>query len=269
MAMALEERLVNPSTTYQDFGYIQRWDRTIWNWDRTANGATNMTKLLVKSANAGAVWLVDKIGADRFYRYARDFGFGRRTNVDMSGEVAGEVRQPGNPNWSPFDLMTHSFGQALTSTPLQLATAVCAVANGGVMMQPQIVREIRSAQGIRVFRPVAARRVMSPETAATLSDMLVDVVTEGASKAIVDGYRTAGKSGTTQITVNGAYSDDQTIASFVQYPRNKPPFLVYARVDQPKDVQWGGQVAGPVAKEITAQLLAHYRIPPDSLRRDV
>ncbi|GIW09280.1 MAG: stage V sporulation protein D [Dehalococcoidia bacterium] len=266
MAMALEERLVSPDTTYDDRGWVRKYDRTIVNWDGVANGRTTMTRLLVKSANVGAVWLSDLLGSERFYRYVYDFGFGRPTNIDLGGEAAGQARTHRDPGWSPFDLATNSFGQGINVTPIQLITAVSAIANGGKLMQPHVVKQIVGPSGNRTFEPVMVRRVISEETARTLREMMVTVVNEGTAKAVVPGYRLAGKSGTTQVVTGQAYSDDQTIASFVVFPATDPTFVVLVRVDRPKDNQWGGQVAAPIARTIVERLLAYYRIPPDAPR---
>ncbi|GIW08252.1 MAG: stage V sporulation protein D [Dehalococcoidia bacterium] len=266
MAMALEEKLVNPNTTYVDRGWVRKWDRDIVNWDGAANGTTTMTRLLVKSANVGAVWLSDLLGSERFYRYVYDFGFGRPTNIDLGGEAAGQVRTHNDPGWSPFDLATNSFGQGINVTPIQLITAVSAIANGGKLMQPHVVKQIIGPNGTRTFDPVIVRRVISEETSKTLRSMMVEVVNEGTSRAVIPGYRLSGKSGTTQIVTGRAYSDDQTIASFVVFPTDNAPFVVLTRVDRPKDSQWGGQVAAPIARSIVERLLAYYRIPPDNVK---
>ncbi|MCS6801115.1 MAG: penicillin-binding protein 2 [Chloroflexota bacterium] len=263
MAMALEEKLVTPTTTYVDRGWVRKWDRDIVNWDGAANGTTTMTRLLVKSANVGAVWLSDLLGSERFYRYVYDFGFGRPTNIDLSGEASGQARTQKDPGWSPFDLATNSFGQGINVTPIQLITAVSAIANGGKLMQPHVVKQIVGPSGTRTFEPVVVRRVISEETSKTLRTMMVDVVNEGTTRAVIPGYRLAGKTGTTQVVTGRAYSDDQTIASFVVFPAENPPFVVLTRVDRPKDSQWGGQVAAPMARTIVERLLAYYRIPPD------
>jgi cell division protein FtsI/penicillin-binding protein 2 len=263
MAMALEEKLVNPNTTYVDRGWVRKWDRDIVNWDGAANGTTTMTRLLVKSANVGAVWLSDLLGHERFYRYVYDFGFGRPTNIDLSGEASGQARTHTDPGWSPFDLATNSFGQGINVTPIQLITAVSAIANGGKLMQPHVVKQIVGPTGTRTFEPVVVRRVISEQTSKTLRTMMVEVINEGTSRAVIPGYRLSGKTGTTQVVTGRAYSDDQTIASFVVFPTENPPFVVLTRVDRPKDSQWGGQVAAPMAKTIVERLLAYYRIPPD------
>jgi stage V sporulation protein D (sporulation-specific penicillin-binding protein) len=263
MAMALEEKLVNPNTTYVDRGWVRKWDRDIVNWDGAANGVTSMTRLLVKSANVGAVWLSDLLGSERFYRYVYDFGFGRPTNIDLGGEASGQARTHKDAGWSPFDLATNSFGQGINVTPIQLITAVSAIANGGKLMQPHVVKQIVGPNGTRTFDPVVVRRVISEETAKTLREMMVEVVNEGTSRAVIPGYRLSGKSGTTQIVTGRAYSDDQTIASFVVFPTDTAPFVVLTRVDRPKDSQWGGQVAAPLAKSIVERLLVYYRIPPN------
>lgn len=262
MAAALEEKVVTPATTYWDPGWVMKYGKEIKNWDGGANGMANMTTLLVKSSNVGAVWVSDQLGNDLLYKYFRLFGFGQTTNVDLGGEAVGQLRTPDQPGWYPFDRSTNSFGQGINVTPIQMVTAVSAIANGGLLMQPHVVKSIEGPNGSRSYKPVVVRRVISEETSKTLRGMMVEVVNNGTEKAVVPGYRLSGKSGTTQVTTSTGYSDDLTIASFSVFPTDNPPFVIYVRVDRPKDIQWGGQVAAPIAKIIMERLISYYRLPP-------
>jgi cell division protein FtsI/penicillin-binding protein 2 len=264
MAAALEEKVVTPASTYWDPGWVMKYGKEIHNWDGAANGMANMTTLLVKSSNVGAVWVSDQLGSDMLYKYFRLFGFGQVTNVDLGGEAVGQLRMPDQPGWYPFDRATNSFGQGINVTPIQMITAISAIANGGKLMQPHVVKSIEGPNGSRTFQPVVVRRVISEETARTLRSMMVDVVNLGTEKAVVPGYKLSGKSGTTQVTTSTGYSDDLTVASFSVFPTDNPPFVVYVRVDRPKDIQWGGQVAAPIAKTMMERLIGYYRLPPDA-----
>ncbi|MCS7001360.1 MAG: penicillin-binding protein 2, partial [Dehalococcoidia bacterium] len=198
MAAALNEGRVGPTTTYFDPGYVVKYGQRINNWDGQGSGWTDMTKLLIRSANVGSVFVADQLGPQLFYSYVRRFGFGEPTGVDLSGEAFGQVRDPADPRWSPFDLATNSFGQGISASSLQVVAATAAIANGGTLMQPHVVRQIRTPTGARDIRPVVVRRVISEEASRTLRAMMRPVVEEGAQKAAVPGYRLSGKSGTTQ-----------------------------------------------------------------------
>src|SRR5687767_14240562 len=164
MAAALGERQVMPETTYNDTGVLSIGGYTIRNWDRKANGVTNMTQLLEKSSNIGASWLaLTKLGADRFYRYVTAFGFGQRTGIDLQGEERGIVRDNKAKLWSEVDLATNSFGQAISVTPIQLVSAVSAIANGGIMMKPFVVKQVVDPATQRVVQetqPQIIRQVL-------------------------------------------------------------------------------------------------------------
>jgi cell division protein FtsI/penicillin-binding protein 2 len=137
---ALEDGKITPNSTFYDSGQVTKGGLTINNWDFQGHGTIDITQFLIHSVNVGAVWISDQLGAERFYYYVRRFGFGEPTHIDLDGEAPGILRVPGDPAWSSVDLATNSFGQGLTATPLQVITAVAAVANGGVLMQPYVVK---------------------------------------------------------------------------------------------------------------------------------
>ena len=152
-------------------------------------------------------------------------------------------------------------------TPIQMAAAVAAVANGGTLMKPYVVKRIDGPQGTRLFYPTVEDQVIQPRTAAMLTNMLVQVVddnTLGESRlARVPGYVVAGKTGTAQVPISGGYSNSQTIASFVGYaPADNPRFVILVRIDEPQDSPWGETVAAPVFSAIARQLINYYQIPP-------
>jgi cell division protein FtsI/penicillin-binding protein 2 len=263
MAAALDAGKVTPKDTLVDKGYVVKYGWTITNWDGRGNGLVDMTEVLKYSINVGAVWVSDRVGPKLFYDYVKLFGFGQPTNIDLAGEVSGHYRSPQDKGWSPVDMATNSFGQGISVTPLQMITAVSAVANGGRLMRPYVVEKVVGPKGIRVFRPVEVRRVLSPQTSKTLTKMLEKVVDEGLTKlARVPGYRMAGKTGTAQVAGEGGYTGS-TIASFIGYgPIEDPRFIMLIKIDHPKDQPWGSVVAAPIFKSMSQQMLVYMRVPP-------
>lgn len=265
MAAALDAGEVRPDSTYVDNNYIIVGGRTIRNSIVREYGRVNMTDLLVYSLNVGAATLSTKLRADRFYEYVKAFGFGEPTGVDLAGEVAGTVHIPGDPMWSESDLGTNSFGQGIAVTPLQMLNAVAAVANGGVLMKPYIVQEIRRGDQVETVKPQAIRRVISEATARELSQMLVDTIKRGCPNAVLAGYPVAGKTGTAQIPIPGGYDTDPQaiIASFVGYfPADDPKLIILIKVDRPQQGQWATTVAAPVFRDLAQRLCMLLDIPP-------
>ena len=263
-ATAIDLGLVTPDTTYNDAGVVRVADSVIRNWDFVAYGEVTMTEYLQRSLNTGAVWLSQLIGADAFYEYLAAFGIGEATHVGLSGEAEGLLRRPEDPGWYPVDLATHAFGQGLAATPLQVATAVNAFANEGALMRPQIVSQVVTGEGVRRFEPVRVRQAVTPETAQTVARMMLDVV-EGVPfhRARVDGYRVAGKTGTTLVSIPTGYDLDTTIASFVGFlPYEAPRVTILVKIDQPSgDSNLGGVVAAPVFALIAADIMEYLNVP--------
>jgi cell division protein FtsI/penicillin-binding protein 2 len=267
MSTAVDLGLVNPDSTYYDAGYVTIGDSTIYNWDYSVNGIQTATQLLQKSLNTGAIWLSSLIGADNFYRYLGRFGFGESTNSGLGGEAEGLVRSSDEEGWYPVDLATNSFGQGVAATPLQLITAVAAIANGGKLMRPYIVQEVSGPQGRRVYEPVVVRQAISEATARTVAQMMNQVV-EGVPYhlARIPGYHVAGKTGTTIVSIPGGYDLNSTIASFVGFaPLEDPQMIMLVKIDQPQDDPLGGRVAAPVFGTLAPKILAYLNVKPDAL----
>ena len=266
MSTAVDLGLVTPNTTYEDTGMAYVGGYAIENWDFSANGTTTMTQLLQKSLNTGAVWVGQQIGPERFYDYANRFGFGEPTGVGLGGEAAGTVRTSEDPEWYPSDLATNSFGQGISVTPLQMITAVAAIANGGELMRPYIVADVVGPDGSDETQPQVVRRVISESTARTLTAMMNDVV-EGTPShgARVQGYHVAGKTGTSFISVPGGYAPDRVITSFVGFaPVSDPRMIVLVKIDEPQGERLGGTVAAPVFAELAPKILSYLGVPPDA-----
>ena len=266
MAGALNDGIVTPATTYNDTGVFPVGGYNLHNWDNKANGITNMTQLLEKSSNVGAATVAFREGKERFYRYVNLFGFGQATGIDLQGEIPGLVKNPSGKEWGEVDLATNSFGQGISVTPIQIATAASAVANGGIMMRPFVLRGVIDPQTGKVVRrtqPQIVRQVITRETANTLLTMLWNAAENGETKGqLVPGYRTAGKTGTASIPVNGAYDNDLTIASFVgMVPAQDPQFVVLVKIDKPTDEPWGSLIAKPAFSLIAQELTRYLKIP--------
>jgi len=224
-----------------------------------------MTQILAYSLNTGAIHVAMKLGQDRFYEAVRRFGFGEATGIDLAGEVAGTVRVPGTPYWSISDLAANSFGQGLAVTPLQMVTAIAAVANKGALMRPYVVDQIvQDGQVIWQAQPQVVRQVIAPQVAAELTDMLVNALPQETPLGVVPHYTAAGKTGTAQVVVNGQYDDNTVIASFAGYlPANDPRFVVLVKLDRPQREAWGSRSAAPVWRNLASELCAYLGVPPD------
>lgn len=264
MAAGLDTHVVTPSTTYFDTGYADIGGRRLANALGRSWGPTTMTQVLERSANAGAVFVAERLGAQRLDDALLAFGFGRRTGVDLAGEASGIVRPLAE--WYPVDLGTAAFGQGLTATPLQIAAAYAAIANGGTLYRPYTVAAWRDADGEHRIAPVAVRRVVSPETAAALRSMLTSSVDNGlAQNARLAGFSVAGKTGTAQIpSADGRYVDDQYISTFAGFaPASDPKLVVVVVLERPASGLLGTLSAMAAFRGVAADTLRFARVQPD------
>jgi cell division protein FtsI/penicillin-binding protein 2 len=270
MGGALNEGKVTPNTTYLDLGTVTVGGRQFQNWDFSTNGRTTMTEVLVKSLNLGAIWVSQVLGASSFYHYVAAFGFGTPTHIGLSGEAAGQYRTPSDPNWSLADLASNSFGQGLSATPIQVLTAVCAIANGGKLMRPYIVQSIQDAGGEHVTKPTVVREPISEQTAATLTGMMKAVV-EGNALAEVPGYTVAGKSGTAYVPTaavasseGNAYRDEVTIPSYLGFgPIAHPRLAVLVKLNDLGTADLGGELTAPIFSHLMHDGLTYLHVPQD------
>ncbi|MBN1967025.1 MAG: penicillin-binding protein 2 [Anaerolineae bacterium] len=266
MAAAIEEGVILPNSTYNDQASIQCGGLTIWNWDRQAHGLIDMTTALVQSLNVGASTVAIDMGPVRFYREVEAFGFGTPTRVDLQGEESGILLVPSSEGWRDGNLCTNSFGQGLAVTPLQMLTAINAIANGGLIMQPHVVYQIVDGDNVYTTQPASRGRPISTETARLIRDMMVQVVEFGVPAAQVEGYTIAGKTGTAEIPIPGGYEADSSIVTFVGFfPADDPQVSVLIKLDRP-DEYWGSIVAAPIFSELAEQLAILLEIPPDAVR---
>ena len=270
MAAALESGVFSRYSSYFDTGKFEYGGIVIKNWDLKAHDHQDMTGLLARSLNVGAATLSTTLGAKQYYDYLQAFGIGRLTHVDIQGEETGSLRRPGDPHWHDADLATNSFGQGLAVTGLQMLTAVSAVANGGVIMQPHLLQEIRDGDMVYTAKPKILGNPISREVANTLTDMLTaSLQTETShSKALVGGYKLAGKTGTAQIPMPYGYDTERTMASFIGWgPVDQPRFIIYVKLDAPQTSQWGSSTAAPTFAKMVERLVIHMEIPPEEIRQ--
>jgi len=267
-AAAVQEGLVHPDERFIDKGYVEVSGRRIKNWSGDSYGEVSFTDIMKNSINTGIVEVGMRLGAARLTNYIRAFGFGQATNIELPGEAEGILFKPENMRDS--DIATMSIGHSIAVTPLQLITAVSAIANDGVLLRPHIIKEIQNDDG-SVYSAASTqvmRQVISLETSRTMVRMLEEVVTEGgAKKAQAKGYRIAGKTGTAEkLREDGSgYLAGRYIASFAGFgPVEDPKLAVLVVLDDPRGVYYGGETAAPVAGEIFAKVLRYLNIHPDS-----
>jgi len=237
--------------------------------DHKPFGLLSVSNILAQSSDVGAIKIALRLGAPKFYDYIRVFGFGQLTGVDLPGESKGLVRRL--ENWTPVSIGSISMGQEVGVTPIQLISAVSAIANGGMLYKPHVIAELRRgdpalpAEGL--LAPVEPRHVIRPETAATLRRLMEGVVLDGTGKlAHLDGWTAAGKTGSAQKIdpSTGRYSRTQLIASFTGFaPISNPAVTILVSLDSPVGQHEGGQVAAPVFKRVAEQVLPYLDVPRD------
>lgn len=264
MAAGVDTGVISPSTTYTDTGEAKIADRTIKNSDEKAHGVQTMTQVLSESLNTGLVFVVQKLGKNAFYQYLEKFGFMGTTGIESAGEVKAHVKE--YKGWMEIDLATMSFGQGIAVTPIQLVSAIGAIANDGKRMKPSLVDKILYPSGAVSIDPVVVNQPITAQTAKLVSAMMVDVVEHGHGKrAGVPGYWVAGKTGTAQIPdpKRGGYKERTTIGTFIGFaPVENPRFVMLTRIDEPKDVQFAESSAAPLFGDIAKFLLDYWHIPP-------
>lgn len=266
---ALQEKVVTPNQVFVDPGYVMVSGRRIQNWSGTSFGTVTFTDVVKQSLNTGFAQVGLRLGADKITEYAKKFGFGEATGIDLPAEESGILFDPEQMRDS--DIATMSIGQSIAVTPLQLVTAMSAIANDGVLLKPYIVKTIRNADGsiYEERSPQEVRRTIESATDKTLVGLLEQVVASGGgAKAGVKGYRIAGKTGTAQkIREDGAgYMEGRYIASFCGFaPVEDPQLTVLVMIDDPSQGNYyGGQIAAPVASRIFSQLFRYLHIAPSS-----
>ena len=248
-----------------EHGRFQAGGRTIH--DAHPYGWLSFAEVIQFSSNIGATKVGERLGRDRYHRYLRAFGFGNRTGIELPGETPGIMRPV--ESWSRIDLATLSFGQGVSVTPLQMATAFAAIANGGTLLRPYVVRRIVAPGGEVVLEnePTAVRRVISTRSARTTTELLRRVVEEEGgtgTKARLEEFPVAGKTGTAQKVdpTTGGYSSKR-IGSFAGFvPADEPRAVILVLIDEPSTSSYGGVVAAPVFRAIAAAVLKRLGVEP-------
>lgn len=263
MAAVLNEDLVKPDT-HCDIcsGPVSMGGFTIRTWDNKYFPDSTLSDVIVHSDNTGMVFVGRKLGLDKFYSYLENFGFGQPTNIDLQDESSPDIRP--KSDWREIDLATVSFGQGIAVTPIQMVRAVAVIANGGNLMEPHVVKEIKDDSGTFEIKPKVIRQVLKNSTAQMVKEMMVAAVEQGEAKFFrIKGFKVAGKTGTAQIPVAGHYDANKTIASFVGFaPADNPRFVMLVRFDEPSASIFGAETAAPTFFEIAKQLFLHYKIAP-------
>jgi cell division protein FtsI (penicillin-binding protein 3) len=264
-AAALEEGVVRPEDRiWAENGQITIAKTTIHDWKKY--GWLTFGEVLQNSSNVGSIKVGLSLGRDRYYQYMTAFGFGAPTGIGLAGESRGMLRDP--QRWSALSLPTMSIGQEVSVTAIQMVAAFGAIANGGVLMQPRLVRSLFDAEGreTRRFEPRAVRQVVSPETAHTLTRLMTQVVATGTGhNAAIAGYEVAGKTGTAQKLdpATRRYSRNPGVLSFVGFaPADEPRIVMLVMLDEPKNEKWGSEAAAPIFSAIGAEVLRYLDVPP-------
>lgn len=272
MAIGLEEGKVTPTSEFVDPGVISIGGYNIRNAEDKTYGRSSMTKVLDESINTGVIYVEQQVGNETFRDYMKRFGFGEKTGIELPAELAGDIRSLDRTK-QDIQFYTASFGQGITTTPLQMVQAYAAMANQGVLMRPQIVKRIEYADGTSETRePIKIRQVLGEQASKDIGQMLRSVVVNGHGKrADVPGYLVGGKTGTAQVAKSGSagYEDGITIGSFVGYaPIQDPQFVVLVKLDNPKNVEWAESSAAPAFGEIMRFLLEYAKIPPTEEQKE-
>jgi len=269
LGAALEENLVSENDRFYCPGFIQVADRTIHCWLPEGHGSESLAEVVQNSCNVGFIDIGLREGLQTFYKYLDAFGFGKPNGIDLPGEAEGIIVN--EKEATQVDLATMSIGQANSVTPLQLVTAMSAVANGGKLIQPHVVKELRNSQGevVKQFNPQVIRQVLSPDTAQEERELLQRVVDEGTgATARLDGYTAGGKTGTGQKPMpGGGYSDTAHVLDFLGFaPVDHPRLVCLVLLDSPQGYpQFGSVMAAPVFKAVMDDSLRYLQVPMDYL----
>jgi cell division protein FtsI/penicillin-binding protein 2 len=266
MAAGIHAEKIGPKTTYVDKGFEEIDDYKVKNSDGLAHGVQTMTQALDESLNTAVIFVQRLLTKERFRDYVHAFGFGEKTDIELSPEGKGNVASLDRKG-SIF-AATGSYGQGLTTTPIQLVAGYAALANGGKLMRPYIVDEIIHPDGSRErTKPQLIGTPIDPRSSRLVSGMMVSTVENGHGKlAGVPGYWVAGKTGTAQVprTDGLGYQTDNTIGSFLGYaPASDPRFVMLIKIDRPRDVQWAESSAAPLFGEMAKFLLTYLKVPPE------
>ena len=262
VSAAVDLGLVGPDTTFVDSGPVVYSTHTIDNWDGKHHGVQTIAQLLQKSNNIGAAWVGMQVGRDNLYKYLSDFGIGTISGIDLEGEDTGILRP--KDTWTDIDTANISFGQGVSTTPLQMISAFNVIANGGFLMQPKIISKLVDENGETEIPSKNIRRVISKETSDIMTDLLEKAAEGGEGKYfILKDYRISGKTGTAEVPEEGSYSKNRTNATFVGFLTQSKAFSLIVKLQEPQESPWAAETAVPVWMDIASELVKFYGIAPD------
>lgn len=270
VAIALENGVIRPDDTFNDPGSIQVADRIIKNAQNKSYGRINIAQILQHSSNIGMVQIIQRLQPNIYYNWLERLGLGQSVDTDLPFEVGSRLKSQEEFISSPIEPATTSFGQGFSLTPLQLVQMHGALANGGKLVTPHVVKGLVDSKGQMHYLPnrPMPRQIFSPATTQRVVEMMETVVSEGTGKvAQIPGYRIAGKTGTAQkASASGGYQVGARITSFVGIlPVEAPRYVVLALVDEPKgENAYGSTVAAPIVKAVMEALIPIEQIPPSS-----
>ena len=266
LAAALEEGKINlHNDRFHDPGHIEVAGSRLRCWRRGGHGSQTFLEGVENSCNPAFVILGQQLGKEKLFEYIRNFGFGQKTGIDLGGEENGILFKLDRVG--PVELATTSFGQGVSVTPIQQAAAVSAAINGGTLYKPYLAKawiHPETGEIVKENKPQAVRQVISEETSVLVREVLESVVARGTGRnAYIEGYRVGGKTGTAQKVVNGRYSPNEHIVSFVGFaPADDPQVVIYVAVDNPKGIQFGGLVAAPIVRNVMEDTLRVLGVEP-------
>lgn len=263
VAAGIDAGVITPDTPCDDCGapkVIGKYVIRTWNEKYYKN--ITMTDALAKSDNTAMMFAASRLGKEAFLSYMHAFGLGEKTGIDLQDETTPKLRD--DRRWGEVDLATASFGQGIAVTPIQITTAVNAIANGGMFVKPFVVEKVVAGNKEFITQTKEVRRVVTKKTADTVTTMMIGSANHGDAKwALPKGYTIAGKTGTAQIPVGGHYDEKRTIASFIGFaPADNPRFTMLVRLAEPQVSQWGSETAAPLWFSIAKDLFIKMGIPP-------
>jgi len=271
LSAAMQENKVNLNDKFFDPGYYEVAGHRIRCWKAGGHGSESFLNVVENSCNPGFIALGERLGKETLFKYIRSFGFGTKTGIDLPGEGNGILFKLNRVG--PLELATTAFGQGVSVTPIQQVMAMGAVANGGKLMKPFVLQDVRVHDTNFVeetTQPTEVRQVISPQVAVQVRAALESVVANGSGRnAYIGGYRVAGKTGTAQVAQNGSYANGHYIVSFIgMAPANHPQLVAYIAIDHPRPRNgapvFGGVIAAPIVGRILADSLSYLGVPKQS-----
>jgi cell division protein FtsI/penicillin-binding protein 2 len=269
-AAALDKGLARPQDIYFcENGKLKIGKASIGEASNHKFGWMSMRDIIAKSSNIGAIKIAQQVGRKSFYEYIRNFGFGEKSGLSLPGESAGQLKD--QKDWTELSLASISFGHEIAVTPIQMVSALAAIANGGNLMEPHITKAlIKDGKVVEQFKPKKIRRVISEKASLQMVEILKSVVKNGTGKtAALEGFDVAGKTGTAQKydASTQSYSSTEFMSSFIGFaPADSPRLVILVMIDNPKGLNWGGVVAAPVFQQIAKKALRYLNVPSSKER---